>query len=340
MSVRRVLLFLVSVALAAILILLLVRLGKVDLRSTLHQLERVSAINFTELVLLNSLLVFLSTAKWRCVDAALRRPSDPVPSRIASFFVSSAGMALGLLLPVQIGMTVARTIGAHTYGGALKRGTAGTLFEQGFDFMVVAFLTAASAVTWLCGADGVMWTVSAIVMIAIALLATEPAIRMALWLFRHASRGVTHESPSRPQHWLKGFAARVLRRFAALQHSGLVNARLARRLIVLSTARFIVLVLMASETAEAIAVHIHVWSMAAAMPFAAIANLIGVTPGGIGVNELTSVAALHLFGTPLEIASQWALANRFLVTGSCFVVAACAFALLGVEKALTPAHDQ
>jgi len=46
-----------------------------------------------------------------------------------------------------------------------------------------------------------------------------------------------------------------------------------------------------------------------------------VTPGGIGVNELASVTALKLFGTPLSIAAQWAVANRILCTASCFLVA-------------------
>lgn len=336
MSVRRVLLFLLSVAFAAVLIFLLIRIGKVDLRLTLDQLERVSAINFIKLGLLNALLVYLSTEKWRSIDAALRRPSDFVPSRMASFFVSSAGMALGLILPVQLGMTIARTIGTHTYGRAFKRGTAGTLFEQGFDFIVVVFLTVASAVTWLCGGDGVMWTVAAVVMIAVALLTTGPAIRMALWLFRRASSTAYHESPSQPRNWLSNFVAHLLQHISELQHSGLLNAPLARRLVALSAARFCVVVLMANLTAEAVGVRILLWRMAAAMPFATLANVIGVTPGGIGVNELTSVTALHLFGTPLDVATQWALGNRVLGTGSCFAVAACAFVVLGVKKFLTP----
>jgi uncharacterized membrane protein YbhN (UPF0104 family) len=231
---------------------------------------------------------------------------------------------------------MARTIGTHTYGRALKRGTAGTLFEQGFDFMIVVFLTVASAVTWLCGGDGVMWTISAVVMIAIALLATEPSIRIALWLLRCVSRIALHGSSSESHHWLRKFVAHALRRFSALQHSGLVNARLVRRLVIISAARFAVVVLFANQTSEATGAHILLWRMAAATPFAVLANVIGVTPGGIGVNELTSVTALHLFGTPLDIASQWALMNRILGTGACFAVAASAFLILGLQKLIAP----
>ena len=89
---------------------------------------------------------------------------------------------------------------------------------------------------------------------------------------------------------------------------------------------------MAGVTAEAIGVHIPLWHLAAAMPFVIIACVIVVTPGGLGVNELSYATTLHLFGTPLNVGAQWALANRVLVASSCFVVAACAIALLGLTK--------
>jgi uncharacterized membrane protein YbhN (UPF0104 family) len=335
MKVRRLLLFLASAVIAVTLIVLLIRLGKVDLRLTLHQLELVSVFDFFKLVLLNGLLVYLSTEKWRSIDFAMRRPSDFVPSRIASFLVSSAGMALGLLIPVQFVMTIARTIATNTYGGALKRGTAGTLFEQGFDLIVVAFLSIASAVTWLCRGGGIMWYVCAVVMTAIALLVVGPTIRMTEWFCRCASGNVIYESSCWRPHWLDELVMRVLRSVSELHHSGFVNARLARRLVVLSAARFAVVVLMAVQTAKAIGASIPLWHMAAAIPFVSIANVIGITPGGIGVNELTSVTALHLFGTSLDVASQWALANRLLGTGSCFTVAACAFIVLGASKIIS-----
>ncbi len=91
---------------------------------------------------------------------------------------------------------------------------------------------------------------------------------------------------------------------------------------------------MAGEAARAIGVSIPLWHLAAAMPFVIIACVIVVTPGGLGVNELSYATMLHLFGTPLHVGAQWALANRFLVASSCFVVAACAAAALGLTKML------
>ena len=104
---------------------------------------------------------------------------------------------------------------------------------------------------------------------------------------------------------------------------------------------------MAGEAAQAIGVDIPLWHLAAAMPFVIIACVIVVTPGGLGVNELSYATMLHLFGTPLHVGAQWALANRVLVASSCFVVAACALALLGlanlrrgIRTGIKPANKQ
>lgn len=317
MSIRRVIMLFASVALGFILIALLLRIGKIDLRVTLQQLQSVSPVTFAKLVLLNGLLVGLSTTKWRSIDAALRLPSDSSPSRIASFAITSAGMALGLILPVQIGMAAARTLGTYMHGRPLKRGTGGTLFEQSFDLLIVVFLAVASGATWVFGGGKLMWTCSAAAMTAIALLAVQPSIGMMRWL------GARTAAPRN----------QILRSFWELQHSSLLNAGLARRLVLLSATRFGVVVLMAGQTAAAIHVRIPLWHMAAAVPFVVIATAIAVTPGGIGVNELTSAAALKLFGTPLVIAVQWSLANRVLATASCFVIAACAGIILAIEQA-------
>jgi hypothetical protein len=63
MTVRRWLLIVASVALAAALIVLLIRIGKVDLRVTLQQLRSVSLAAFAKIALLHAVLVYLSTEK-------------------------------------------------------------------------------------------------------------------------------------------------------------------------------------------------------------------------------------------------------------------------------------
>jgi len=324
MTLRRVLLLLASIALGVVLVALLIRVGKIDLRLTLRQLKSVSPLAFAKLVLLNALLVYLSTAKWRSIDKALRRPSDSVPSRVTSFAVSSAGMTLGLFLPVQLGMTAARTLGTYMHGRPIKRGTGGTLLEQGFDVLVFFFLALASGATWYWHGGAAFWTASAFAVILLALLAVEPAIRSLRYI------GTFYSSRTeRPRN-------RILLGLWELQQSTLLDTSLGRRLVLLSSIRFGVIVLMAFQTAQAVQAPISLWNMAAAMPFVGVATIIALTPGGVGVNEWTSTSALRIFGTPLTLAAQWSVANRVLATASCFVVAALAAALWAVEPATTP----
>ncbi len=332
MSLRRVLPVFASVALGLVLIVFLIRVGKTDVGSTLRQLQHVSRFVFIKLVLLNGLLIYLSTEKWRIVDATLRGSSDLVPSRITSFAVSSAGMAMGLILPVQLGMAAARTFGTYLYGRALKRGTAGTVFEQSFDLLVVALLSVASGATWLCGGGGVAWTACASAMIVLAMLAVEPAFRLVQRLPTCKPKHPTPDDPTPVRTQRERLLARALGSCSELMHSNAVSASLARRLLLLSTVRFGVVVLMAGQTAEAIHSPIPLWQMGAAIPFVVIATAFALTPGGIGVNEVTSATALKLFGTPLDFGVQWALANRVLGIVVCYFVAACALAMLGVER--------
>lgn len=330
MKLRRILSLIISALLGGLFLVLLIHLGNVNLRVTLEMLRHVSAVDFLELVSLNGLLVGLSTVKWRAIDAVLRRASDKVPSRMTVFFLSGMGMALGLILPVQLGMTAARTIGVRSYGGTLKRGTGGTVYEQGFDLLVIVILAGASAVAWFFHGGGWMWLACAISSIAVALLSVRPVVRLAQSLVRNVPDLTAQPRPrwlpERPYQW----SGRLLRGLSDLQHSGLLNLRLARRLILLSIARFAVVVLMACQTARAIGVHIGIWPMTAAIPFASLANLFAVTPGGVGVNELTSATVLKMFGIPLSIASPWAIANRILVMFSCCVVVAASWFPLNI----------
>lgn len=323
MTLRRPLLWAASAALTILLIVVLVKISKLDLRVTAQQLRSVGWISFAKLVLLTTVHVYLSSQKWRCVDASLRRASDSAPSRTMSFALTGTGVALGQVLPVQLSMSAARTLGTYFYGRSLKRGTGGTLFEQSFDVLIVGFLVVASAATRFYGGAGAMWTVCAISMAAVAILVAGPAVRLI-----HRQAVSLNARAIAPKN-------RILRSFGNLEHSGLLSAGLARQLMTLSTARFAIQVLMAGQTAQAIGVHIPLWQLAAAMPFVIIACVIVVTPGGLGVNELSYAATLHLFGTPLNVGAQWALANRVLVALSCIVVAACAIAALGLTRIMS-----
>jgi len=323
MTWRRVLLSLLSVALGLLLIVALVKITKIDWRAALLQLRSVSWLAFGILVVLNALLILLSTLKWRSIDAVLRRPSDSVPSCAVAFAITSIGMAIGLVLPVQVGMTIARTLGTYFHGGAFRRGTAGTLLEQSFDVLIVLFFATASTLAWLTKGAALVWFASATALTLLALLLAGPLTAAA-----RNFTALDHFQNASPHTRI----GKLLRSFSELRHSSLLNAGLARRLLVLSALRFAVIVLMSYQTAQAIGSVIPLWQFAAAVPFVVVVTVLAVTPGGVGVNELTSVTALKVFGTPVALAADWALANRLLVMASCFVIAAIAAVFLLIRN--------
>ena len=320
---RRSLFLFVSVALGISLISLLAKLDAINFRLTIHQLAGVDLIAFSGLVVLTAIHVYLSHLKWVSIDAVLRRPVDSVPSSAALFMFTSVGVVLGQVLPVQVSMSGARTIGTYVHGKALTRGTVGTLFEQSFDILIVVLLAAVSAVIRLINGNGTLWIALAVAVMALAQWLVGPLVSL-----------IRSGAPVQPIGVL-GPRSRVrllLNQVVQLKRSNLLTKALVRRLTAISVLRFLIQVLMAGLAARAIGVHIPLWHLAAAMPFVVIACIIAVTPGGLGVNELSYATALHLFGTPLSVGAQWAFANRFLVIASCLLVSGVAGAVLLGQK--------
>jgi uncharacterized membrane protein YbhN (UPF0104 family) len=233
-------------------------------------------------------------------------------------------LAVGVFLPIQLAMAAARTMGTYVHGGALKRGTAGTLVEQGFDVLTVTLFAVASGITWLCGGGVVMFAVSFGVALGVALSLLPP---LALKVSFFGSRFFTPQSVERN---------RFLKHLAEVHRSGLLNVRVTRRLVLLSALRFGTIVLMSLATAQAVSIQIPLWQMTAALPVVILATLFAVTPGGMGVNEFACATGLAAFGVPFSAGAQWALANRLLVSLSYCVVAVCSGIMLYVAKGSAP----
>ena len=214
MSVKRALQLIASFALSVALMALLINIAKIDVGLTLRHLRAVRWIAFAKIVLLSCLFNLLSTEKWRSIDATLRRSTDSVPSRTASFALTSAGVALGIFLPVQFAVATTRTLGTYVHGGALRRGTAGTLYEQSFDVATACLLAVVSGLTWFYEGGGLMWTISAVIMLCLALLGVGPSVRLIRWLAAKCLGGT--ESPQGP-------IATILHSLSDFLHSDLLN---------------------------------------------------------------------------------------------------------------------
>ena len=92
------------------------------------------------------------------------------------------------------------------------------------------------------------------------------------------------------------------------------------------------------QTAEAIGAPVPLRYFAAAVPFVVIASVIALTPGGLGVNELTFATALKVSGTPLARGAQRALADRVFLAVSYYSVAIGATTILLVERGMVPSR--
>jgi hypothetical protein len=105
-----------------------------------------------------------------------------------------------------------------------------------------------------------------------------------------------------------------------LQQSGLFQASLSRPLTLISFARFVVLVLIASQVSSGVHIAIPLWRLGAAVPFGLLAAVVGITPGGLGLSEAAYATFFKLSGLSLALSTQWAMANRLLATAAIFIV--------------------
>jgi len=308
MSFRSIITVIVSLAVGVGLIVLLLLASRVPWQEVLARSLAVDRMAFVRLTLLFALNSFLSSEKWRMTDRVISHgEGNPLP-RPTAFGLTAVGVALGQFLPIQVSMSIARTLGTLVYGRALKRGTVATLFEQAFDFLAAVLMMVASACTLLVHGGGAVWLAFAL---SGALLGVSGVGSLMRLVNRLAARLTVKRTDL--AHWR--------RTVLAFQQSGLFQANLARPLTLISFARFVVLVLMTDQVSSGIHIAIPLWRLAAAVPFGLLAAVVGITPGGLGVSEAAYATVLNLSGLPLVLSTQWAIANRLLSSAAAFVVA-------------------
>ncbi|HET9183512.1 MAG TPA: lysylphosphatidylglycerol synthase transmembrane domain-containing protein [Candidatus Angelobacter sp.] len=297
---RRFFFALVSLGTGALLIGLLLSRSHIALREILHHLRNVRLVPCALLTLLLGFNIFLSAMKWRLVDAVVRKRGQPEVSKLAAFTATTVGVALGQLLPTPVCMALSRSFGLYKEDRAAGRGVFGTIFEQSFDIVTVALLIPATVLVHLLHGGAEIWVLIAASTVLAGLLAVGPGMHLCQRIIIR----LCFRDPANQNRFHRGISE--------LARSGLLDAGLAQKLLMLSALRFLVLTAMAGETTRAIGLSIPVWHLAASMPFVVASTALSITPGGLGLNEITFAIALKMFGTPLGVATQWALANRIL----------------------------
>ena len=307
-----------SGVLALALLIALIVIAQVDLSHVLRLLASVQLLPFAALMIVTGVHVMLAAEKWRLVERHIA-PGAELPRRLC-FCFTAIGAAAGQIVPMQVATALARSLGAHLVNGSgAVRSALATVFEQSFDIVVV-FLCGLASVYCLWRGDIGWWPVGAVAAFATGFLLAPPMLGVLAAAMERLAKAPT------------AFGGTIGRFGHALAASGLFDARLTRRLLVLSALRFVMLWLMTVATTHAVGLNVSSVQIAAALPFVVFAMALAVTPGGVGVNEWAFVAALVAFGVDFETATQCALVNRVLVGVAVLMVGALGAILAQVPR--------
>jgi uncharacterized membrane protein YbhN (UPF0104 family) len=310
-----------SVALAAILLALLIAASHIDWSTIVRQLTGMNLPIVLVLTAIFGLNVVLGGEKWRLVDRRVRGVEAALPRSLYAG-LSAVGALIGLIVPMQFGAAVTRTLGLHFFGGrAIVRGTAATFYEQFYDVLVAGFLAPASVVLIIAGGSAIEWLLCASAASVLGLIATAAA---SAYMTRHLGRAAALRA-SQP-------AGRLSRVVSGIAGSGLLGPKLACQLFALSLLRFVGLTAMAAATTNATGLAVPLWQLSAALPLVILATAVPVTPGGLGVNEWAFTSVLVGFGTSFGAAAQWVVLNRLIVTIACVVVGLAGALVVGAVR--------
>ena len=291
----------IALALGVVLTIFLIRTADISAQSIVGILVGADPWFFAALIACTAVYVLCGSEKWRLVDHTLRGEGQQPVSRKSAFALSAIGMAIGYLFPMQIGPALARTAGMYvTREKPIVRGTVGTLIEQIFDLLIVVVIAPASFLALAFGLGPGPWVAIAGASLVLAIVLVGRIVDVVTsWSLRPVRR--------------TGILERLRATVVEMERRGLLTSRIVRLLCALSVVRFALLVAMADLTTRAIGSTVPVWHLAGAMPFAVLATALAPTPAGLGINEWTYSSLLLAFGTPLSVAAEWSVANRFLV---------------------------
>jgi hypothetical protein len=307
---------LASAVLAGILLALLFVYTDLDVAAIGRLLSGTDPQAFTEIVLLLGFNNVLAGEKWRLIAMRVDPGGARRMPRLLYFAFTSIGVAFGQILPVSLTLVLSRSLGAHFYGGRpLVRGALATVVDYFFDLLVAVFFAFSSALLLITGGGEGTWGVYALVVSIAGFLLYGTVSRFAINTAR----------------WLGSQGRRRFHLFCTtLALSPLLAPAIGRRLLAISAVRFALSVLMCAASANAVALDVPVWRLAASLPFAMVANALAITPAGLGVVEWAISSALFALGTSFQVSAQWAVVNRVLVAAAAGV---CGIAGIAIATA-------
>lgn len=226
-------------------------------------------------------LLGLSALKWRLVMDELPASDAPAPSRTDAFLYTCLGATLSLFLMPHVAKHTGRALGAKFHGRQPAGKTvAASLFEQGFDLVMVVALAAFGAVLLAPALAPFIALVMVIVLI------------ITLYVLRRP-----HLIPDR---------------FHIADLSRILRRPLALRLSTISLVMYLLTAIRASFVAIPAGIALFPTEFFASFSLVQLSRFIAVTPMGLGVGDWTWATVLALLNLPLALAATFVLLNRSL----------------------------
>jgi hypothetical protein len=253
---------------------------------------------FAGIVVCSFLYVVLGAVKWHLISG--------VPSPRAFFYThfTAQAMLIGQFLPVPVAVAVNRAaVMKLKQNVAVKKGVLNAFYDMGFDFLVAALLMPVSFLQWLYGFSFCIWLAAGILIITAAgfLLMRAPKILPGKWLAKPV---------------LAGEHAR-----------GLLTPRLIGPMMLLSAARFALVIVRLMLGVVAIGIAVPFAIVAYATPPATMSSLLMLTPANLGIAEWSWAYLLALWHVPVAVGALYGVSFRILVFMAQLVVSIACYLL-------------
>ncbi len=178
----------------------------------------------------------------------------------------------------------------------LKKGLLNALYDMGFDFGIACLMLPVSLLQWYYHFDWTVW---------LALCAA--LIVIAGFILREAPHIV-------PEAWLEKLGLHEERK------AGMLSRRLIGLMMVLSTARFVLVIVRLICGAWALGIAIPAVTVAYATPVVTMSALLMFTPANLGIAEWSWAYVLTLWGVPMATGVLYGVSYRILIFAAQFII--------------------
>ena len=259
--------------------------------------------------------IALSAVKWHMVLTRVSSGSNVTAG--FAFHVSVASAFLSQVMTSYLSAVVTRSWAARrAHGVSLGAGAGTSLFEQIFDVAIIAAMLAPTLIVYFLGGSFSLW-----------LGLTAVSLTAGAVIFLMLGRNVQYLPVSDAK---TGLVARLFAAFRSASAAGLFAPGMVLKLYALSVLRYLLILARVPVTIAALALAIGMMDAAQGFTVVQATQLASITPGNLGIQELSWTGVLVLRDTPLELAAAFAIAFRivtFLSMGLVALISGAAFFL-------------